>query len=252
MYGPYVKQDKRKIRTYLCAIIDDFSRFIVSAKFYDTQSIISLEQTLKEAILKYGIPNKLYCDNGKVFIDNHFTLISARMGFIIIHSKPHESAPRGKIERWFRTVRDTFIPNLFIEQSEFTLNELNNRFAKWLSEKYLLKTHSTIGTTPFNKFFTGCEKIKIRKKASNIVETAFLHTIHRKVNNDATISFEARIYETPPKYIGKKIQLRYDPLKEDELYLFEKDKQVCKLKKLDRQANAKFPVRFYQNNKEDN
>jgi len=51
MYGPYVQQGKRKIRTYLCAAIDDFSRFIVSAAFYDTQSIVSLEQT-QQALLR--------------------------------------------------------------------------------------------------------------------------------------------------------------------------------------------------------
>ena len=245
MYGPYVKHGKRKVRTYLCAAIDDYSRFIISAEFYYTQSIISLEETLKDAILKYGIPNKLYCDNGKVFIDNHFTLISARLGFIIIHSKPHEAAPRGKIERWFRTVRESFIPNLYIKQKEFTLKELNSEFNHWLSQQYNLKVHSTIATTPFNRFFFNRQNIKIRKKSSQIVKIAFLHTVSRKVNNDATVSFEGKLYETDPKYIGKKIEIRHDPVKEDELYVFEKDKQISKLKKLDKQANAKFPARFH-------
>jgi len=244
MYGPYVKEGKRKVRSYLCAIIDDHARFIVSARFYLTQSIISFEQTLKDAFCKFGICNKLYMDNGKVFIDNHLTLLSARLGFIIVHSRPHESAPRGKIERWFRTVRDTFIPNLYIERDEFSLDQLNHAFYLWLGDKYQRKVHSTIGMTPFDRYFTDMENIKIRKKSSQIIEKAFLHTTNRAVNNDATISFESDLYEVDPKYIGKKIEIRYDPARKDELYLFEKDKQICKLKKLDRQANAKFPVKF--------
>ena len=246
MYGPYVKEGKRKVRSYLCAVIDDYSRFIVSAAFYKTQSNLSFEDTLKQAFQKYGIPGKLYCDNGKVFIDNHITLISARLGFIIIHSKPHEAAPRGKIERRFRTVRDTFIPHLYIDTDFFSLEQLNQAFHKWLSERYNRKIHSVIASTPFDRYFNDMNNIKIRKKSSEIINKTFLHTIFRTVNNDATISFETNLFEVPPKYIGQKIEIRFDPLKEDELYLFEKDKQINKIKKLDRQANAKFPVKFHK------
>jgi len=107
-----------------------------------------------------------------------------------------------------------------------------------------MKVHSTIGTTPFARFFNSLNSIKIRKKSSEAVKKAFLHTTYRKVNNDATVSFETTLYEVPPKYIGQKIEIRYDPSKEEELYLYEKEKQVLKLKRLDRQANAKFPVKF--------
>ncbi len=248
MYGPYVKEGKRKVRSFLCAIIDDHARFIVSARFYLTQSIISFEHALKDAFCKFGICNKLYMDNVSAFIDNHLTLLSARLGFIIVHSRPHESAPRGKIERWFRTVRDTFIPNLYIDKDEFSLDQLNHAFYLWLNDKYQRKVHSTIKMTPFDRYFNDMNNIKIRKKSVQLIEKTFLHTENRTVNNDATISFESDLYEVDSKYIGKKIEIRYDPARKDELYLFEKETQICKLKKLDRQANAKFPVKF---NKED-
>ena len=244
MYGPYVKEGKKKFRSYLVAILDDHSRLIVSADFFLTQSLISFEQVLKDAFLKFGICNKLYMDNGKVFYDNHLKLISARLGFILVHSRPYEAASRGKIERWFRTLRDTFIPNLYIERKEFSLKQLNESFHKWLQDKYNRKIHSTIKTTPFDRYFNDMNNVKIRKKSTQVIQQAFLHTTERIVNRDSTISFEAELFEVDPKYTGQRIEIRFDPMRKDELYLFENDRKVCQLKKLDRQANSKFPVKF--------
>jgi transposase InsO family protein len=248
MYGPHVMDGRRKRQAYLCAIICDHSRLIVNARFYFTQSNLSFEQSLKDAITAYGIPTKVYTDNGKMFLDGHLSLLSARLGFIMVHSKPHESAPRGKIERYFRTVRDCFIPNHYIKfkNKPFTLEELNQSFSKWLLYKYNKKKHSTIKMTPFDRYFSDLSNVKVRKASINLLQTAFLHTTERKVNNDSTISFEGKLYEVNAKYIGEKIQIRFDPQKKDELYLFENDKQIAKLSKLDKHANSKQPIKFHK------
>ena len=88
--------------------------------------------------------------------------------------------------------------------------------------------------------------MKIRKISKNILDIAFFHTIERKVNNDSTISFENKLYELPAKYIGQKVQIRFDPQKREELYLFENDKQILKINKLDKHENSKFPIRFHK------
>jgi len=252
MYGPYVLEDRRKVRSYLCAIIDDCSRLIVSARFYSTQSTLVFEMSLKDAILNYGIPSKVYTDNGKVFLDGHLSVISARIGFILIHSKVYDSASRGKIERFFRTVRDCFIPNLYKKNKNkpFSLQQLNQAFSNWLLEKYNKKLHSSIKATPFDKYFLDLEKVKIRKIDKTILDKAFFHSIERKVNNDSTISFESRLYELPAKYIGEKVQIRFDPKRPQDLYLFENDKQILKLNKLDKHENSKFPIKFHKEGRE--
>ncbi len=112
--------------------------------------------------------------------------------------------------------------------------------------KYNKKHHSTIKSTPFDKYFSDLPKVKIRKISKNILDTAFFHTIERKVNNDSTISFENKLYELPTKYIGQKVQIRFDPQEREELYLFENDKQILKINKLDKHENSKFPIRFHK------
>jgi len=246
MYGPYVIYEKKKVQVYLCAQIDDFSRLITAAAFYPSQSLLSLEQTLKQAINSYGIPQKIYCDNGKVFLDGHLSVISARLGFVVIHSKVHDAASRGKIERWFRTVRDCFIPKLYIGDGKqpLTLELLNQKFQDWLLNQYNKKIHSSIQMTPFDRYFKDMENVRIRTILKNQLDIAFLHTITRKVNNDATVPFENKLFEVNPKYIGQKIEIRFDPFHKDELFHFENEKQIAKLHKLDKQANSRMPIRF--------
>jgi hypothetical protein len=77
----------------------------------------------------------------------------------------------------------------------------------------------------------------------------FYHTIYRRVNNDATIAYKNSLYELPAKYIGTKIEIRFDPFNDDILYLYQDDKQILQLKKLNKHENAMFPIHFA--NKED-
>lgn len=143
MHGPYVKDGKKKIKSYLCAIIDDYSRVITGGAFYLMESSLSLEKTLKDAVLTYGIPQKLYCDNGKVFVSGYIHQVCAKLGTALIHSKPYDSPSRGKIERFFRTVRDMFLPNIPYNE-QLSIEILNNMFKEWLLKQYHHNFHRGI------------------------------------------------------------------------------------------------------------
>jgi hypothetical protein len=62
MYGPYLKDGKRKRQTYLCAVIDDHSRMIVGWLWSFSETAATLEMVLKEAIARFGLPSILYTD----------------------------------------------------------------------------------------------------------------------------------------------------------------------------------------------
>jgi len=250
MYGPHVWAGKQKTTAYLCAIIDDHSRLIVSSGFYDNQSIVALEETLKRGFLTYGIPDRFYCDNGKVFSGNYLQLVSARLGFTLIHSKPYDAPSRGKIERFYRTVRDCFLPDFMIRNKDnrITLELINEAFKTWIFQGYNSRRHSAIDETPIDRYMRSMEQIKVRKTDQAKIREVFMHTIHRSVNNDATISFRGRLYQVPALFIGrKKVELRYDP-EDMELFVYENNARVAAVRLLDKRENAKFPVHF---NKDD-
>jgi len=246
MHGPYVKKGRHKVKSYLCAIIDDYSRFIMGAQFFETESNYALEITLKDAISIFGIPNRLYSDNGKVFLSGHLSLIAARVGFILIHSKPYDAASRGKIERYFRTVRDRFIPffHIHTKETDITLENLNAQFSTWLKQEYHMKEHSSFKMKPYDRYFQNRNITKIRVIEKDKLDKAFMHVEHRTVAQDSTITIHNIRYEVPPRFINKKIEIRYQIEAPDSFYIFENEQCTAKAIKLDKKLNSHFPIRF--------
>lgn len=110
MHGPLVRLDQRgkprRAKAILCAIIDDHSRMIVGHAFSAHETVSALTLVLKDALLAFGVPKRLYVDNGPAFSSDLLASACARAGISLIHSKPYDSPSRGKVERFFRTVRD--------------------------------------------------------------------------------------------------------------------------------------------------
>ncbi len=246
MYGPYVVEGKKKTQSFLCAMIDDHSRFIVSARFLKAMHTGAFETVFRTALSLFGVPFRLYADNGKAFSQSHLSLLSARLGFILIHSKPHDAPSRGKIERYFRTVRDCFIPNFYLKTKNrpFTLDELNTEFAAWLHDHYNHKIHSVTRQTPYDRYMAGLVHIKQRKVTEQQLSEAFLHVIYRRVNNDATVSINNILFQIPPQYIGKTVEIRFTITDPDRFLLYDDDKLIQVLDRLDKHLNSKFPIKF--------
>jgi len=112
MHGPQVATGKRSAKAILCAIIDDHSRMVVGYQFSTSETISALTLVLKDAFLGYGIPKRLYVDNGPSFSSQLLARSCALAGISLIHSKPYDSPSRGKVERLFRTIRDRFLSGL--------------------------------------------------------------------------------------------------------------------------------------------
>jgi len=244
MHGPYVCEGKKKSKTYLCAIIDDHSRLITGAQFFLSEHSLSLQKTLKQAVLTYGVPQKFYCDNGKVFSSGYIHMVCAKLGTALIHSKPYDSASRGKIERFFRTVRDMFIPNMYIKINELTLEVLNESFRQWLLDEYNNNTHKGINDTPMDRYLSDMTNVQIKNIDPAEADNYFHHSIFRKVKNDSTVTVENVLYEVPSKYIGKKIEIRFPLDNPEDLRLFENNTQCAKLTKLDKHFNSVAIIKY--------
>jgi putative transposase len=145
LHGPQVRAENRSHKAILCALIDDPSRSIVGHAFSASETINVLTLVLKEAFLAYGIPKRLYLDNGPAFSSDLLAKSCALAGVSLIHSKPYDSPSRGKVERFFRTVRERFLAGV---QEGITLAELNQAFWLWLEEDYHLRRHSALERKP--------------------------------------------------------------------------------------------------------
>ncbi len=236
MHGPQVYTGKRSAKAILCAIIDDHSRMIIGHCFNTSETISALTLVLKEAFLGYGIPKRLYVDNGASFSSQLLTRSCAMAGISLIHSKPYDSPSRGKIERFFRTVRDRFLPGIM---QGISLAELNEAFWLWLNEDYHHKIHAGIDQRPIDRYNSSVDRVPIRRLSKDELDEIFLIRHERIVNNDATISFKGCLYEVPAAYIRQRIEIRHPVDDLHELYLYDNDVRVGKIKLLDKKENAR-------------
>jgi len=236
MHGPKIRFHNRSVKAILCAIIDDHSRMVVGHAFNASETISSLTLVLKEAFLSYGIPKRLYVDNGPSFSSQLLTRSCALAGISLIHSKPYDSPSRGKVERFFRTVRERFLSGV---QEGITLHELNEAFWLWIQEDYHHKLHTGIGERPIDRYNASIVRVPIRRLSKAELDEIFLIRYERVVNNDATISFKGSLYEVPSAYIRQKIEIRHPVDDPDELYLYDNGVRVGRIKLLDKKENAR-------------
>jgi len=209
LYGSYLKVGKSKKQTYLIAFLDDASRFVTYSQWSFSQNFSALRVVLKEAVLRKGIPSMIYTDNGKIFRSAQMQMVCAQMGCSLIHSPPFQANTRGKIERFFRTVRLRFLSQ--INPAEIKdIDELNLLYWQWLEEDYHRKVHSELKMSPLDFFMAQSERIKIFPNPA-LLDEYFLLRVKRKVKHDATLSLDNILYETDEHLANSRVEVRYDP-----------------------------------------
>ena len=109
LHGPKIRVKRTKKKTYLHAIMDDSSRYVVGGKFYFSEKVESLIEELMKAGRIFGLPQRFYVDNGSAYSSRHLKIVCARLSMHLIHTRPYQPEGRAKIERFFRTVRDQFL-----------------------------------------------------------------------------------------------------------------------------------------------
>jgi transposase InsO family protein len=202
MHGPRVEVDGKMRKTYLIAIIDDHSRLIVYGRFYLSETLSSYLDAFENALSRRGLPRKLYVDNGAAFRSRHLEYITASLAITLVHAKPYRPEGKGKIERFFKTVRSRFLPGITPQ----TLSDLNAAFDRWLLEDYQQKKHRGTGQTPFDRFTSHMHCL--RGAPANLKDY-FRKVARRKVAKDRTITLDGRLYEAPVALIGKRVELLY-------------------------------------------
>jgi putative transposase len=236
MHGPMVQVGRKSTKSILCAVIDDHSRLIVGWDFAAHETISVLTVVLKDAMLAHGLPKRLYVDNGPAFSSDLLAHACALAGVSLIHSKPYDSPSRGKIERFFLTVRQRFLCSV---SESIGLEDLREAFASWLKDDYHHKLHSGIDQRPIDRYNASVARIDVKRLTRAELDEIFLIRHERIVGNDATISFKGRIYEVPSGYIRHRIELRHPVDDDTELYLYDSGARIAKLKLVDVAENAR-------------
>lgn len=213
MHGPKVLVDQKERKTYLIAFIDDHSRLIVYASFYLSENLDAFMDAFEKALSKRGLPKKLYVDNGAAYRSHKLEFTCASLAIALIHARPYKPQGKGKIERFFKTVRGQFLPTA----DTSGLEQLNRCLHHWLENLYHQRVHSGTGATPFYRFTRNLSCI--RQAPGNLKEH-FRKAVYRTVAKDRTITLDGHLFEAPVVLMGKKVLLLYHEHELDQVEVF--------------------------------
>ena len=240
MAGITLKTDQGKvIKTHLIALIDDCSRFITHAQYYENETTQCLLDVLKKAVMRRGIPEKLYTDRGKIFTCKHVQQVCGNLPTNLLQAKPYHSWSKGKIERFFLTLQKSFEQPLVFDKVT-SLEQLNSRLWKWIEKHYHQSPHSALeGQSPAERYRSRSQKVRLYRGEPGEFNRLFYKQIQRRVRKDATISIEGSLWEVATHLRGTLVQVRYDPFLENrQLEIYQNGKCVGSATPCDKNYNA--------------
>lgn len=219
LHGPRIGGRK----TYLFAFLDDHCRLLCGYRFGFAEDAVRLGAALQPALAARGVPASVYVDNGSAFVDAWLLRACAKLGVRLVHSTPHRPQGRGKIERFFRTVREQFLVEIVDTTAEellatgvdhrTALLELNRLFTAWVETEYHRRPHTETGQAPLQRWSDGWSRLgrtPAMPTAADLTE-AFLWSEYRTVTRTATVSLHGNTFEVDAALIGRRVELVFSP-----------------------------------------
>jgi len=235
MFGPHLKDPSGKsVPVKLIAFMDDASRLICHSQFYFYENVDTLISCIRSAFYKRGIPEQLYVDNGSIYTSKEITLICARVGCILRHAPVRDGAAKGKVERFFRTVRDKFLSRKLDLSS---IDALNRQYTAWVEDEYNNVVHSTLGIKPIDRFNFDSARIKFLPPSESADEI-FYNEAQRYVKKDNTFQFESARYEAPADLRDRDIFIRFERNNPSRIIVYYKDTRIGEARLVDFIANG--------------
>jgi putative transposase len=211
MHGPSVAIPGRgRRKTYLIAFLDDATRVVPYCAFALAENTQAFLPVFKQALLRRGIPQRLYVDNGANYRSQHLALVCAKLGVALIHARPYQPQGKGKMERWFRTARSQLVSRLGSADTD-SLDTLNRRLWAWVEGEYHQAPHRGLDAqTPLDRWAMSADQVRLPGPHLDL-DALFLFEAKRRVQRDRTVSLNGSLFEVDATLVGHTVMLRYDP-----------------------------------------
>lgn len=239
MYGPTVfVADRTRRKTYLIAFLDDATRVIPYAAFALSENTQAFLPVFQQALMRRGLPLRLYVDNGANYRSHQLALVCAKLGIALIHARAYQPQGKGKLERWFRTLRAQLLTRLTAEDTR-SLEALNRRLWAWVEGEYHHTPHRSLeGQTPLEHWASRADEVRFPDPTLDL-EEVFLFETKRTVQKDRTVSLNGVVYEVDAALVGQKVMLRFDPTaKGRPVQIWHEGQYIERVKPLDAYVNC--------------
>jgi transposase InsO family protein len=239
LYGPHVKINGTPVQTRLIAFIDDASRVCCHGQFFPAENVDTLIESFRAAFYKRGVPHALYVDNGSIYSSKEILQICARVGCLLHHTPVRDGAAKGKIERFFRTVRDQFLAR---DLDLSSLEALNRQFTQWVEENYNAQVHSILGMSPLDRYALDRKWVRFLPPNEANDELFFVEE-ERHVRADNTFAFKSLRFEAPRHLPDRTIHIRFQRSRPVErVVVYYKGERMGEARLLNAVANDRKPL----------
>jgi len=211
-HGPALRILGRAVPLRIHALLDDHSRYVVAIQACSTERESEMLALVVKALRQYGPPDVLYADNGPTYIGEALATACARLGIALVHAKPYDPQARGKMERFWRTLREQCLDHL---GGLGALHDVQVRLLAWLDRHYHRTPHSALlGKTPAEVY----EAARREPVPDAMLREALIVRGRRRVRRDGTVSVAGTDFEIVQGFlagrmvtIGRSLLVPTDP-----------------------------------------
>jgi transposase InsO family protein len=200
-HGPSLRIDGRTVPLRIHAILDDASRFIIAIRAFATEREVDMLALLVQALRESGPPRTLYLDNGSTYRGEALHLAGERLGIRVVHADAYDPEARGKMERFWRTLRGGCLDHIGTCSS---LHDVQVRLLAFIGQHYHAVPHaSLLGRCPADVY--GTERPPQDLLTEEDLREALVVRTTRRIKKDGTVPIGGVDWEVDQGYLAGRV-----------------------------------------------
>ena len=238
--GIWLDTPEGRKKTYLFLWLDDFSRKILFGKYYFDEKLPALLDSFRYCLLRYGIPLRVYVDNGKVYVSRHLLAILVELRIRRVRHPPYQAYCKGKIEAANKIIKNQFQREAQVAGMR-TIDELNSAFWAWMDLEYNTRVLPATGQSPDVRFGDGLPPEHRRVTELDAFNALFLWRARRTVSKYGRIKLHGNQYPVTSVRHGTVVEVRFDPYDLAQLAIYDSAGVLIETTSASRQVTAVVP-----------
>ena len=195
-HGPALRIGSTTRPLRIHALLDDASRFVVALEAHHTEREDDMLRLLLGALRRHGAPGALYLDNGSTYRGDALRVACARLGITLIHAQPGDAPARGKMERFWRSLRQGCLDHL---GTLTQLHDVQARLLAFLDAHYHRAPHGGLfGKTPAQAW----ERAQLRAIDEPGLAAALTVHVRRRVRRDGTLDLDGASWQVDESFLA--------------------------------------------------
>ena len=239
-HGAALLQDGASRPLRIHALLDDASRFVIALEAHHKEREIDMLGMMVAALRRAGAPDALYLDNGSTYRGDALRLGCERLGITLLHARPYDAPARGKMERFWLTLRRGCLDHLGTLTS---LHEVQVRLGAFLDQHYHHAPHAGLmGRSPADVWDAAEADRRADRITDQMLRDALTVRARRRVRRDTTVSVDGTDWQLDQGFLaGRVVTVAHSLLDHGVPPWVEHDGKRLPLHPVDPLANARRP-----------